>query len=191
MTQGRVIFLVEERSIKTLLDLLLPRLLPGWVADDHFRCIPFEGKSDLENNIPRKLRAWREPGVRFVVVRDNDGADCRVLKAQLAQMCQQSGRPDALVRLVCQELESWYLGDLEAVDQAFRIHANTAAHRKRFADPDMLTNAKQELRRLAPAYQQISGARALAPHIDPERNRSHSFQVFLRSVLSMHRSSED
>ena len=70
---NRIVFLLEERSMKTLLEGLLPRLMP----DKSFICIPHEGKQDLEKSIPRKLRAWHEPGARFVVVRDNDGGDCQ------------------------------------------------------------------------------------------------------------------
>lgn len=55
---SRVVFLLEERSMKELLEGLLPRLFPGLP----FLCIPHEGKRDLERSIPRKLRAWREPG---------------------------------------------------------------------------------------------------------------------------------
>ena len=77
---SRVVFLLEEYSMKVLLEGLLPRLVPCLP----FLCVPHEGKQDLERSIPRKLRAWREPGVRFVVVRDNDGSDCRALKARLA-----------------------------------------------------------------------------------------------------------
>ena len=85
----------------------------------NFQCVPHEGKSDLDKSIPRKLKAWLEPGVRFVVVRDNDNADCSDIKAKLVRQCQQAGRPDTLVRLVCQELESWYIGDLAALAEAY------------------------------------------------------------------------
>lgn len=83
---SRVVFLLEEPSMKVLLDGLLPRLFPGLP----FWCIAHEGKSDLELSIPRKLRAWREPGVRFVVIRDNDGGDCRGLKAALRGCAKQA-----------------------------------------------------------------------------------------------------
>lgn len=65
---GRVVFMLEEYSMKVLLEGLLPRLFP----DLAFLCVPHDGKGDLEKSLPKKLRAWREPGVRFVVVRDND-----------------------------------------------------------------------------------------------------------------------
>ena len=65
---SRAVFLLEELSMKTLLEGLLPRIVPGM----KFLCVPHEGKLDLEKSVPKKLRAWREPGVRFVVLRDND-----------------------------------------------------------------------------------------------------------------------
>jgi hypothetical protein len=89
---NRMVFLLEERSMKTLLDGLLPRLMP----ELPFICIPHEGKQDLEKSIPRKLRAWREPGARFVVVRDNDGGDCHALKQRLVALCN-----DASARCSC------------------------------------------------------------------------------------------
>ena len=117
--KGRVIFLLEEPSMKILLDGLLPRLLPGWIEGQHFQCVKHEGKSDLDRSIPRKLSAWRIPGDRFVIVRDNDSADCIKMKARLQALCELNGRPETLVRLVCQELESWYVGDLQALALAF------------------------------------------------------------------------
>ena len=76
---GRVVFLLEEDSMKALLQGLLPRIFPKL----DFLCVAHEGKSDLERSIPRKLRGWRSPGVRFVVVRDNDSLDCYVLKERI------------------------------------------------------------------------------------------------------------
>lgn len=184
---GRLVFLLEEPSMKVLLEGLLPRLVPGWVAGVHFQCVPHEGKTDLDRSIPRKLAAWREPGVRFVVVRDNDSADCLDIKARLTAMCAAANRPDTLVRLVCQELESWYLGDLRALAAAFdNPRLDTPGLRKRLVDPDVWQKPSVELKRLEPRFQKLSGARALAIHLDPHadagRNTSRSFQVFVTGV---------
>ena len=101
--------------MRVLLDGLLPRLFPGLL----FQCVPHEGKHDLERSIPRKLRAWREPGVRFAVVRDNDRGDCRALKKELLGLCKTGRgpgrRPDPLIRIVREELEAWYLGEPDAL----------------------------------------------------------------------------
>lgn len=181
--EGRIIFLLEEPSMKVLLDHLLPRLFPGWVEAQHFQCVPHEGKTDLDRSIPRKLRAWREPGARFVIVRDNDNADCVDLTARIRRQCEDAHRPDTLVRLVCQELESWYIGDLEALAEAFdEPRANTPRSRRRFTDPDSCRKPSVEIARLVPRFQKRSGARAMARHLKAEGNLSRSFRVFLLGV---------
>ena len=45
---SRVVFLLEERSMKALLDVLVPRIVPGLP----FLCVPHEGKDDLEKARP-------------------------------------------------------------------------------------------------------------------------------------------
>ena len=51
----KLIFFLEESSMKELLDGILPRILPNGIT---FKTIPHEGKSDLEHSLPIKLRAW-------------------------------------------------------------------------------------------------------------------------------------
>lgn len=181
--QGRIVFLLEEPSMKALLDHLLPRIFPGWEEGVHFQSVPHEGKSDLDRSIPRKLAAWRIPGDRFVVVRDNDNAKCTELKKRLRSLCKKSGRPDTLIRLVCQELESWYIGDLAAMARAFEApRLDTPSSRKRFAEPDAWEKPSVEVKRLVPSFQKLRGARAMADHLSPQDNASRSFQVFLEGV---------
>ena len=48
----KLIFMLEEASMKVLLDGILPRLLPEGVG---FQTIPHAGKRDLELSLPRKL----------------------------------------------------------------------------------------------------------------------------------------
>ncbi len=181
--QGRVILLLEEPSMKTLLDTLLPRLFSGWVAGRHFLCVAHEGKSDLDHSIRIKLRAWREPGVRFVILRDNDNAGCVDLKARFTALCAQHGRPDTLVRLVCQELESWYIGDLCALAEAFdNPKLDVPALHKRFAQPDNWQKPSVQVRRLVPSFQKIGGARAMATCLREGENLSHSFHIFVDSL---------
>lgn len=180
---GRVIFLLEEPSMKALLDDLIPRLFPGLVVLEHFQCVPHEGKSDLDRSFPRKLRGWREPDVRFVIVRDNDGGNCVELKARLRKLCTEAGRPDSLIRLVCQELESWYIGDLRALAAAYPDDKiDTPAMQKRFIEPDAWQKPSVEVLRLAPSFQKISGARAISTKLAPNGNQSKSFQVFTLGV---------
>ena len=176
----RLVFLLEEPSMREALEGLLPRVLPDGVEPI---LVAHSGRTDLEQSIPRKVRAWPDPEVRFVVLRDRDAADCHQVKARLVELCSAAGRADALVRVVCRELESWFLGDLEAVSLAFDCPRVAGEQRKRkYRDPDALGNPVQELRRLVPEYSKISGARRIGPHLDPARNRSRSFQVFVAGL---------
>ena len=176
----KLIFLLEEPSMKYLLDELLPRILP---PDVTFQTIPHHGKRDLERSIPRKLRGWKEPGdIRFVILHDQDTKDCDSLKQELLQLCAVTDRP-CLVRIACQEMEAWYIGDIDALCAAYdRPKLREVIGKKKFRVPDAIPDPKEELYRLIPEHQQISGAKRVAPHMDIERNTSASFQQFVRGV---------
>ena len=165
--------------MRVLLDGLLPRLFPGLP----FQCVPHEGKTDLERSIPRKLRGWREPGVRFAVVRDNDGRDCRALKSDLRVLCQAGHRDDTLIRIVCQELEAWYLGEPDALADAFGSEAlRNIGRRARFREPDSVPRPSEAVEQLVPEFERVSGARRMAQHLTRERNQSTSFRVFMAGI---------
>ena len=143
-----------------------------------------KGRSDLEKSIPRKLRAWREPGVRFVILRDNDGDDCVRLKRRLVQSCQQAGRPDTVVRIVCQELEAWYLGEPDALADAFGNERPTRNRSQGALSSSGHSSATLggSSRRLVPGFRKVSSARTMASFLSREGNRSKSFQVLLSGL---------
>lgn len=177
----KLVFLLEERSMKELLDILLPRFLPDGIS---FQTIPHSGKSDLEKSIVRKMRAWTEPNVAFVVLHDQDSNDCMVLKKKLTELCTEGGKP-FLVRIPCHELEAWYWGDLKAVSMAYGKDLTILQNKKAYRIPDNIGNPKQELKKYIPAMGQIEGARKIAPLMDIKNNTSRSFQVFVNGVLSL------
>ena len=176
----KLVFLLEEPSMKHLLDALLPHILPN---DIHFQTIPHNGKRELEKSIPRKLRGWNEPGdIRFVIVHDQDTKNCIALKQDLLQLCAVTQRP-VLVRIACQEMESWYFGDVKALAIAYNKPAlKEIANKNKFRVPDAIPNPKEELYRLIPEHQQIAGAKQVAPYMDVENNTSVSFGCFVRGI---------
>lgn len=174
--------------MKVLLDGMLPRLFP----DLPFLSVPHEGKQDLERSVPRKLRAWREPGARFVVIRDNDGGDCLALKDRLAKLCLEGRRDSVLVRIACQELEAWYIGEPDALADAYGDEdLRNIARKARFRDADTVQQPSAALERLVPEFQKVSGARRMARFLSKERNRSTSFQVLLAGVDRLHAEMKD
>lgn len=178
----RIVFFLEERSAKEMLEGLLPRLLPEGVD---YLCIPFSGKQDLEKQLFLKLRGWIYPDDRFVILRDQDQSDWREVKQRLREICDRAGKHEAIIRIARTELESWYLGDLLAVESALGIRglAERYQNKERFRDPDAFPNAAQELKKITRgSYQKINGSRRIGSVLDIRSNRSCSFQVFLKGI---------
>jgi hypothetical protein len=176
-----IVFLVEEPSMEALLLELLPRIINQ--TKYTFRIIPHEGKGDLQKSIPRKLRAWQNPNAKFVILHDKDSHDCVNLKEKLMNLCPEYHKSRILIRIVCTELESWFLGDFEAIAVAFsKPNLVKRARKTKFNNPDTITNAAEELEKLLPGYQKLIGARKIAPHLELSQNRSSSFQTFLNGL---------
>jgi hypothetical protein len=181
MNDDELIFLLEERSMKETLENLLPKVIPPEI---NYQCIAHEGKQDLEKSIPRKLKVWNKPA-KFIIIRDKDSEDCLKVKQKLLELCQQGNRSDTLIRIACHELESWFLGDLVAVEKGLKLRQGKLSKlqsNQKYRDPDQLSNPKQELQRIAPVYQPISGSRAISQHLNLKNNKSHSFNIFIQGL---------
>jgi len=178
-----LVFLLEELSAAEMLKGILPKLLPDGFS---VKYIVFEGKQDLEKQLERRLKGWQQANTAFLVMRDKDRGDCLSIKRQLAEKANASGKGAmTLIRIACTELESFYLGDLNAVGQGLGI-ANLAKKQKerKYRTPDALANAAQELQNLTQRkYQKVAGSRAIAPHLKTDgSNHSHSFNVLLSGI---------
>lgn len=115
---SKLVFLLEEASAKAMLEGLLPNIIPESIDPKY---IVFDGKQDLEKQIERKLRGWLEPNSAFIVLRDQDSGDCLEIKEVLVRKCNEAQKPDTIVRIACRELESWYFGDLKAVEKGLEL----------------------------------------------------------------------
>lgn len=182
---SRCVFLLEGQAEKLFLEALLPRLFP----ELDFLCVCHDGKNDLEKSIPRKLRAWDYPDDIFVIVRDSDGADCIALKKKLVGLCQHEKRKKFLVRIACQELESWYLGDLSAIDRAYGVCLSKKQAKNPYRIPDKIGNPSREVKALVKEFKKLDGARRMGALLHPDKNLSQSFRVFasgMEKLLGVH-----
>jgi hypothetical protein len=178
-----LVFLLEEPSAKDLLQGLLPRLIPNG-PELHF--LVFEGKQDLEKQLVRKLRGRARLDSGFVVLRDQDAADCKVVKNRLLKFGEASGCKPLLVRVACRELEAWCVGDLHAVAEAFgKPQLKAQANKEQFRDPDRLVRPVESLRAFIPDYQKRDGARRVGPLLEVSRSRSRSFKAFCTGVIGL------
>lgn len=187
--------------MEVFLQALLPRLLP---EDTTFEIRAFQGKSDLLSKLEDRLRAyerWLPPHWHIVVLVDRDNDDCRKLKARLERMAADSGLLKSSQsrgqgrqitnRIVIEELEAWYFGDWDAVCAAYPRLNRGLPSRPRYRDPDGVPGGTWEAferilkrqRYFTTGLRKSEAARAIAPHIRPDRNRSRSFQVFIEAVI--------
>lgn len=196
--------LVEDRSSEAALVNLLPRIMPTAT----WRVHPFRGKSDLLGHLMQRLRGYRPwmPGDwRIVVLVDEDRRGCVELKAGLEAIAREAGfttrsvageggRFEVLNRLAIEELEAWFLGDVDALVSAYPGVPPTLARRESFRDPDAVRGGTWEalervLQRAGYHHSglpKVEAARRISTRMDPDRNRSRSFAHFrdgLRSLL--------
>lgn len=186
----RVEFLLEEPSMAEFLRNFLPRILPtDYKIDENVFLRPHNGKSDLIKSIPNKVRAfskYHEP-VKIVILQDQDNVkDCKSLKKNLQDLCKNDKGDfylPALVRIVCQELESWYLGDLDAVESAYpNFKAEKHKNKKDLRNPDLIEKPSKKMGIILPDFQKVQTAKKVSNYIDTEKNTSTSFQVFVSGL---------
>ena len=175
-----IVVLTEEESMRECLEVLISRLWPDSILGKDWIVLSFQGKNDLEKSIPKKMRSWNYGNPHFIILRDNDGGDCFAIKRRLRDIAQRGNRPFH-VRIVCRELESWLLGDFNAIKRAYpRIAA--VSNRPKFRNPDALTNPSQQLDSLVNERAKINRAKNISQHFDLTANRSKSFNVFIATL---------
>jgi hypothetical protein len=199
--------LVEEESMEAALNRILPKILPSTVT---FRVYPYNGKSNLLAKLPSRMRgyrAWLPPDYRLVVLIDLDNDDCLDLKARLETIAHEAGfstksRPDAsgnylvLNRIAIEELEAWFFGDAEAIVKAFPGIPESMGRRRSYRNPDAVTGgtweALERILKEAGYYgggmPSVEAARKISEHMNPQKNRSHSFRVFRDGINQLVRS---
>ena len=192
-------FLVEEPSAEAALLNLVPKIMG---PEHSFRIHSYQGKDDLMRSLPGRLLGyaqgqWLPSDWRIVVLRDRDQAECHQVKSELDELSVRAGlvtKSDAangarfhvMNRLAIEELEAWFFGDGVALHAAYPRVSESIQNRATYRVPDDIRGGTEEalqrvLRRAgyhSGGVPQIATARAISQHMDPERNHSHSFQVF-------------
>ena len=175
-----LVIFVEGPSERDFLEGFLPTVVPMKITI-HFQV--FQGKQDLEKKLVLRMKNWRLPNTGFLVMRDQDSGDCRAIKAKLRGLCCEAGFPNAIVRIACRELETFFVGDWAAIAAAFDKPGVAAFGKKaKYRDPDMLGSPSAEIKKHVPTFQKRDGARRIAPLLSPASNNSHSFRVLVQAV---------
>lgn len=195
--------LLEEESAAIAVDTLLKRMLND-MSTSTWRIQYFRGKQDMFRKLPPTLRSLARANYAdwTIVMLDSDRDDCVQLKRSVIELAEAAGliHPDqptshsrVRVRIATTELESWFLGDPEAICSAF---ARVSRRDLRLnADVDSLQDAWERLERTliqrryyAERMRKKEVARLISEHLNlsADHNTSRSFRLFLRTLREVY-----
>lgn len=196
-------FLLEEPSAEAFLADFMPKILP---AETSCNFIQFQGKIDLLANLENRLKGYRDwlpKDWRIVVLIDEDRENCVMLKAKLEAAAAAAGLTTktkagkgafvVLNRIAIEELEAWFLGDVEGLRAAYPRVPASLGSRENFRDPDAVAGGTWEaLERVLQKAGYFPGglgkielARTMAHHVNSGRNQSRSFRCFIEGIAAL------
>ncbi len=198
-------FHLEEPSAEEALRNIVPRII---TTDHTYRFLIYNGKYDLLKKLPNRLKTyskWLSGDYKLVVLIDEDRQDCLELKQRLENIAANTGLTTktmtsgkqqsfhVLNRIVVEELEAWFFGDMVALRKAYPKVSERLLLHPRFSDPDAIHGGTWEtLERIlqkAGYYRsglpKIRTARNISRYMVPERNTSRSFQTFRTGLLAL------
>ena len=197
----RLEILVEESSMEAALREIMPKLLQGRA---NWKPINMGSKGKLLRDLPARLRAYRSrikngEKLKIIVLVDRDKDNCENLKRKLETIAREAGLTtktvvnsqggdfQVITRIAIEELEAWFMGDVDALKAAF-TSLKSVKFPGNFRNPDN-GGTWERLHRFLKrhdiyrrSYPKIDAARKIAKHMEPDRNLSHSFQRFLQGV---------
>lgn len=194
-------FYVEEPSAESALIELIPRILANYDFD--YDIFSFTGKSSLLKKLPDRLKAYQHrtwDDWRVIVLIDRDNEDCLDLKQQLEEISQEAklhtktNSPNnfkVINRIIIEELEAWFFGDIEAIKTAYPRVDEDLATQAKYRNPDDIKGGTwEQLERVLKHYhpgglEKVRAAQDISRHMIPQRNRSKSFQVFRDALLGL------
>jgi Domain of unknown function (DUF4276) len=192
---------VEEPSMEEALRAILPKIL----GDMSFAIYRHRCKDDLLLQLPKRLHGYSKflpSNWRVIVIVDRDDDECMELKAKLEDIAGKAklktrtraggSKCQVINRIVIEELEAWYFGDWTAVKAAYPKVPTTIPSQARFRHADAIQGTWEAFERVLQSagyfnggLRKIEAARAIAPHMDPRRNASRSFQALHSALREM------
>jgi hypothetical protein len=210
--------LIEDQSGKIAIEYILKRIFSNNNLSHTFKIFSYKGigrtpkglkntsdpsKRILLDQLPRILKGYGKsfhntPDCAVLVVVDSDKRNCVEFKNELLSILDKCNpRPTTLFRIAIEEIEAWYLGDIEAIKKAYKkakhdvldsyIQDSICNTWEKLADA-IYPGGSSKLRKLS--FVEVGNvkcewAEKISPFLDIETNRSKSFQVFRDGVLRL------
>ena len=206
--------LVEDQSGSIALECLLEKILGANGTAHSWNLHPYKGpgripknlhrvtdprKRLLLNRLPNLLRGYGRslpPSAAVVVVVDADDRNCVAFKQELLAVLEAcTPHPRTLFRIAIEESEAWLLGDRAAVKQAYPAAKDSVFNR--YVQDSICGTWEVLAKAVHPGGSAklksypVTGtakcdwARAIAPCMNADENRSPSFRVFRDGVRKL------
>jgi hypothetical protein len=177
MVERDILVFVEEPSAYEIARAVARKL--GLL--ERVTILTHQGAGDLERSLANKIANDPLPNSKFLILRDADNKDCRALKRDLRERVPRGKRARTVVRIVCQELEAWYLAQPEALIAAGAL-ARQIPKSVLNANADAIGDPKRLFLSLAHDKGQIEHARRIGPELNILSTQSASFKHFVSGL---------
>jgi hypothetical protein len=177
MPEPDIVVFVEEPSAYEIARAVVRKL--GLL--ERVTILKHRGAGDLERSFAGKIANDPFPNSKFLILRDADNRNCKALKRDLWERIPRGKRGRAVIRIACQELESWYLAQPDALVAAGAL-ASEIPKRRLSGNVDAISDPKRIFLRHAHNRGQIEHARRIGPELDVFSTRSTSFKHFVSGL---------
>ncbi len=177
----------EEPSIKYVLEKIIYKMN---FVEDEFRIHSHQGKNDLITALNKTVPSIsRIPDSKILITIDQDKNDCISLKNEIQQIIEPSCACDFKIRIICKELEAWYLGDMNAIENAYpRFKAENYKNKSKYRNVDKIVSPNLEVLKIIPEYNpfkrlpKIEAAIRISPFLELDGNKSSSFNNTIKAI---------
>ncbi len=180
MVERDILVFVEEPSAYEIARAVARKL--GLL--ERVTILTHQGAGDLERSLANKIANDPLPNSKFLILRDADNKDCRALKRNIRERVPRGKRARTVVRIVCQELEAWYLAQPDALIAAGAL-ARQIPKKVLNANADAIGDPKRLFLSLAHDKGQIEHARRIGPELDISSTQSASFKHFVSGLRKL------
>jgi hypothetical protein len=198
--------LVEDQSTEQALKAILAKIIAGRAK---YAIRNFNSKPKLLHLLPDRLAGYKErigsgEDLRILVLVDCDDDSCTSLKDHMEAIATSQGlitKTQAarsqvfhvVNRIAIEELEAWFLGDPLALREAFSSLPPINHRAGIFRNPDNVSGGSWEaLHRFLKrhgvyrnSYPKIEAAQRIGAKMEPSRNQSRSFAVFVEGLEAL------
>ncbi len=189
----------EERSAQKFFEALMLKIFAEQnisqnIAKERFRVYGYSGKEDLKKSLQTTVPTIsKQPEAKILITIDQDGEDCRSLKNDLENIIKNKCHCPHKIRIICRELESWFLGDLEAIARSYpRFKADQYRNKSDFKNIDA---SKQKpsvaLLKIIPDFKglerlsKVAVAEKISQNLDLQNNTSTSFNATIGAIKQL------